>query len=249
MISNNASLSIVLPCYNEETSIAPVFSSLLRERDRLLKSGIFKNIDIVVIDDGSTDQSLSQLRSFQSDVQIFPLDHNKGYGEALKTGFQKAKGDWICFFDLDNTCSPSDIAPLYQQMLTDGNFMGLGTRLNPSSKMPWVRFLGNHIYRNLVSLLLRQPIADCCTGFRIFHRRFLPLFLDPLPSQLNYSLAMTIAYLRLGERITERGIQYNERMGHSKLNALIDGPRFLLTLIHYALSPRFSKNRLRGWLT
>lgn len=242
------SLTVVLPCYNEENSIRPVFSALLAERTRLLKSKTFSDIEIIAINDGSSDESLQRLQEFSSDVRIFSHTANLGYGHALKKGFQQARSEWICFFDLDRTCSPSDIQPLFQKLNSDGSGMALGTRINKHSQMPLLRALGNRMYRSLTSFLLKQSVSDCCTGFRIFHRKYLPLFIEPLPDQLNYSLAMTIAYLRSGGQLTEKHISYGEREGRSKLNAMIDGPRFLATLLQYSLSPKFSEKKLKGFL-
>ena len=240
------SLSIILPCHNEQDSISYVLDKLLSSKTWMLENTDIKSIEIIVVDDGSSDQSLSAINDYRNQIKLVQLSHNHGYGQALKAGFRVAKSSYLCFYDLDKTCSSDDIWPLFQAMIDSNSGMILGNRLSKSSQMPLQRYLGNRIYRDLTSLLVGKKISDCCTGFRIFHRRYLKLFCEPLPGNLNYSLAMTITFLRAGGVISEKPIFYGEREGKSKLNALVDGPRFLFTLLNYALSPKYSFGKLHG---
>lgn len=235
-------LSVLLPCYNEAEAIPSVLTQLLADRKIILASTPVESIEIVVIDDGSTDQSLSLLSKYQSEIRILSFPENKGYGQALKVGFQEAKGDLIAFYDLDGTCQPQDLVGMIHLLSSENAGMVCGDRLHRTSEMPLLRKIGNWVYRTIGSFFLGQEISDCCTGMRLFRREYVPLFCHRLPDKLNFSLAMTLVFLKSGGKYLEYPIQYRDRLGSSKLIPLTDGPLFLWTLLRYCLESS-SNNR------
>ena len=91
-------ISIVLPAYNEEQSISSVLDDLLALR---------KDDEIIVVDDGSTDNTYAVAKA--SGVRVIRHPYNKGYGAALKTGLREAQADVVVFLDADGQHSPADI--------------------------------------------------------------------------------------------------------------------------------------------
>lgn len=237
-------LSLVLPCFNEAKAIPQVLNKLLESRSTLLAEANLSELEIIVVDDGSTDDSKNQLSLYKPNIEILTHTNRLGYGQALKTGFQAATGDIIGFYDLDDTCQPTDLLKLLAHQSASSSFLICGNRLALSNKMPLQRWIGNRFYQLLTWILLRRRVSDCCSGYRVFSSDLKALFISTLPNDLNFSLAMTIAFIRLGGVYTEIPVVYKERIGPSKLSVFWDGPLFLATLLFYCLSPRFSKRVL-----
>lgn len=228
-------LSVILPCHNEEQAIPSVLPQLIKQKKWICHELNLADIEILVVDDGSTDQSLKLLENYKTDIQIISFKKNQGYGCALKTGFKAVSGELIAFYDLDGTCQAEDLIPLVRHLRQNQLGLVCGQRLSPSSKMPALRHLGNALYRNLASWLLKTPINDACSGYRVFRSEHKEFFCQHLPHQLNFSLAMTILFIRSGGRYGEVEIQYKERLGSSKLVPVFDGPKFLWTLLKTSL--------------
>lgn len=226
--------TLVLPCFNEARAIDPVLQKILETRKVAIERKIFSSFEIIVVDDGSEDESLARLESYSDQIRILKHKVNQGYGAALKTGFREATGQLIGFLDLDDTCQPDDILHLVEDLKERNLGLICGNRLTNQSQMPWERRLGNLLYQKMTRLLTRVHVHDCCSGFRIFDARFREEFCANLPNDLNFSLAMTVSFLKNKGRYGERPIQYLERKGHSKLKIYKDGPVFLYTLLKYA---------------
>jgi len=237
-------LSLILPCLNEAQAVPVVLQKLLQTKIQILATTKLTDIEIIVVDDGSTDSSVEELRKFGNQIQVISHGKCKGYGRALKTGFEASKHSLIAFYDLDDTCQPLDLIPMINAATKNDVGMVSGYRMAQNTQMPLVRFIGNTFYKNLTRALLKTSVGDCCSGFRLFHRRYKDQFIEILPDNLNFTLAMTIAFLRQKGTYLEVPIQYEERRGDSKLIPMIHGPLFLGTLLRYSLSPKFSYKRL-----
>ncbi|MCB0384139.1 MAG: glycosyltransferase family 2 protein [Bdellovibrionales bacterium] len=227
-------LSLVLPCHNEQEAIPVVLDKLLRDRPRIIEEAGLTDLEIIVVDDGSTDSSAKMLKKLEPQIRFIRLEKNQGYGRALKTGFSAARGQLLGFYDLDDTCQPEDLIPMIHTLNDEEAGMVCGNRLNQDTKMPPQRYLGNWLYRSLTRILLRHEVQDCCTGMRIFSARYRDEFSQTLPDDLNFSLAMTIRFLKGGGTYREVPIQYHRRLGESKLSIYTDGPLFLWTLLRYS---------------
>ncbi|MBK7844897.1 MAG: glycosyltransferase family 2 protein [Bdellovibrionales bacterium] len=236
-------LSVVLPCHNEESAIPIVLPKLLSLQSEILKQTGLSEIEIIVVNDGSTDQSENLLHQYLSEISLISFPTNRGYGNALKEGFRQSKGDLIAFYDLDDTCQPEDLVSMVNLLKEDRAGMVCGNRLNAQSKMPFLRCFGNWLYRRLTVLLLGIELNDCCTGMRVFRSEYRHVFCSHLPHHLNFSLAMTVLFLRQKGVYREIPIQYHRRLGDSKLSIFSDGPLFLWTLVKFSLLPFYKKAR------
>lgn len=233
-------LSLILPCLNEAEAIPRVLKKLLDSREEILARSDVNELEVIVVNDGSTDDSLERLQAFSNDISIVSHARCEGYGTALKTGFEAATGDLLGFYDLDDTCQPLDIIPMLNALTRDNMGLVCGNRLQNDTQMPMTRWIGNTIYKSITGFLLNYPVGDCCSGYRVFHARYKRQFIEQLPEDLNFSLAMTISFLRQKQNYLEVPIRYRERLGPSKLNPFIHGPIFLATLLKFCLSPRYS---------
>lgn len=225
---------MVLPALNEERAIADVLERLRATGDRIQQesAGILR-VQILVVDDGSTDQTARVAESIAG-VDVLRLEKNRGYGGALKAGFEKADGQWLAFLDADNTYPPEFLADLVESMFhTDADII-LGSRLaGAESRMPAVRRAGNLFFARLLSWITGRTISDTASGMRIFKRGVLDR-LQRLPNGLDFTPAMSTAALHERLDIREIPMPYDERAGASKLNPITDGLRFLWTILRTA---------------
>ena len=110
-------LSVIIPAYNEEDSIAAIVERVLAVREPLAAVGM--GLELIVVDDGSSDRTAEIARRYDS-VTLVCHGNNAGYGAALKTGFALARGQWLGFLDADGTYPPEHFPQLCQIALENG---------------------------------------------------------------------------------------------------------------------------------
>ena len=233
------SISIVLPCHNEVVAVSPVLDRLRGLIAAWFSDG-FALQEIIVVDDGSTDETRATVLKWFAEhgeisaikVQVLSHGERRGYGAALKTGIAAASGDFIAFYDVDGTYDPALIPSMIRAMRSREAAMVCGDRLSSCEHMPVTREIGNRLFVGTINLLYRTRVFDSCTGMRVFPRDLRDFFAsNALPDGLDYSLAMTLTFLRTGHRLIEIPIPYARRIGRSKLRVLTDGPRFFLRIL------------------
>ena len=236
-------LSIIIPAYNEEAAVEEVLNATKVAQKLLLSKKYFDTIEIIVVNDGSRDNTEKILQTI-SGIQIIKHDHNIGYGASLKAGFQVARGDTLAFLDADGTYDPREL-PRLVEILRDHNAdMVIGNRMHPHSHMPILRKIGNKIFATIVSVTARKSISDITSGMRIFRRDILAS-LGPLPDGLEFTTVMTSrAILQKNMNVVEIPISYSERRGASKLKVLRDGPRAFWQLLKIVLAPTRKTDRI-----
>lgn len=154
---------IVMPVFNEAKRVA-----------NTLKQVLSTNFDIVVVDDGSRDKSISEIESVKS-KKIHLLKHviNLGKGAALKTGCDYAflKGaDAVIMMDSDGQHAAADL-PLFMEKLESGKYdIVFGSR-NLNLGVPLVRYIGNKVASLIVSLVFGIYVSDLISGFRAMTKK------------------------------------------------------------------------------
>ncbi len=228
-----SSLSVVIPALNEERGIDEILQRVLGQREELAKAGI-RTLEVIVVDDGSKDKTADRIRAYR-DVRLIRHPTNRGYGAALKTGFNAATGDLLAFLDADGTYPPESFPNLCRALSEHDADLIIGSRmLSGESEMPLVRRVGNTIFAGLLSVVGSRRISDSASGMRVFRRELLST-LYPLPDGLDFTPAMSTRAVYEGLTMVEVPIPYKERIGRSKLNPLKDGVRFLRSILWTAL--------------
>ena len=243
-----AFLSIVIPAYNEESSIADTVERVLAIAPDLAALGI-AGPEIIVVDDGSQDRTAEIVARMAAgapapalcpggsshSVRLVRHEHNRGYGAALKTGFRHASGNLMGFLDADGTYPPEYFPQLCQAAL-EGAELVIGSRMSGAeSRMPLVRRVGNALFAGLVTLVGGLRVRDSATGMRVLRREVL-VRLYPLPDGLHFTPTQSLRAIHEHLRIVELPIPYHERAGRSKLSVWRDGARFLWAIVWTALS-------------
>lgn len=230
-------LTIVIPALNEEDAIGDTVQRCLDARERIIANSQVERVEIVVVSDGSSDRTVEIARRYPS-TTVLVFEQNRGYGAAIKCGFEHGEGDLLGFLDADGTCDPQMFAPLCRAIQWENADIAVGSRMGPGSEMPRVRRVGNKLFASMLGLLSRQAVRDTASGMRVLRRdRLRDLY--PLPDGLHFTPAMSArALLGADLEVVELPIPYAERVGRSKLSVVRDGIRFLRIMVETALCYR-----------
>jgi glycosyltransferase involved in cell wall biosynthesis len=216
-IGQNYSLSIVIPAKNEA-------ENLKRFLPRLL--AVVVDAEVIVVNDGSTDDTLSICE--QHDVTVVTHPYSKGNGAAIKTGARTAKGEVIVFMDGDGQHKPEDISQMLEKLAT-GYDMAVGAR-DKQSQADSFRAIASSVYNWLSSAITGHKILDLTSGFGAVKADKFKEFLYLLPNGFYYPTTSTMAFSRAGYSVGYIPIQTEQRLGESYISLLKDGIRFLLII-------------------
>ncbi len=233
-------LTIVIPALNEEDAIGSIIERCLKARETIIANSPVDDVEVVVVNDGSTDRTAEIAAGFH-DIKLINFEKNRGYGAAIKRGFEVGRGELVAFLDADGTCDPTFFATLCSAMFEEHASVAIGSRMGPHSRMPPVRRLGNRFYALILAGLSNRVVSDTASGMRVIRRDAL-MQLYPLPDGLHFTPAMSARVL-MDDRLTivERPMSYEERIGESKLHVARDGIRFLCTILEMTLMWRPTK--------
>lgn len=224
-------LSLVMPCFNEQEAIPVVLPRVLHTMNSLKQKKSIKEFEVIVVNDQSTDHSLQRLSEFQEIKVVNTIDQPRGYGSALKEGFTQSKGDWLVFMDVDNSYRPEDLR-LFVEEINKGQFQFImGQRPLREKGMSFIRGLGNWFYGFVAGFMYSSPVNDVCCGYRAFHRRHLPDVVTVPEQGLDFSIHLTMKMIVNQIQFKPVRIQYDPRVGESKLSVVKDGLAFLKVLL------------------
>ncbi len=211
-------ISIVLPCYNEKNNLPSILEDLSTQ---------YPEAEIIVVDDGSTDNSATVAQELGVKTILHP--RNMGNGASIKTGARNATGDIIVFMDTDGQHKPVDIQRLLDK-LDEGYDMVVGARTSDTHANFW-RLFANTFYNKLASFMTGFTIKDLTSGFRAVKADKFRKFLYLLPNGFSYPTTSTMAFFRSGFPIAYIPISALQREGKSKIRLLKDGTRFLIIIM------------------
>lgn len=209
-------ICVLIPSYNESKTI----SSLVKR----IKS---RGLDVLVVDDGSTDNT-SEIAQ-HSGAGVLRYQKNKGKGASLKEGFRyilKKDYDAVITMDGDGQHSPEDIPKFIDTAVNPDTDMVVGNRMSVSRGMPFTRRLTNNLMSWFISKICRQKIADSQCGFRLIKRRaFKHLKLVSDNYEIESEMLIETSRQGLGIKfIPIQTIYYAKQT--SRINPVIDTIRF-----------------------
>jgi SAM-dependent methyltransferase len=221
--------SVIIPCHNEEGNVAEAIR-------RVPSMGSWT--EVIVVDDGSQDQTRARAQAAMAEdrrVRIVAFDKNQGKANAVKAGFNAARGDVLMILDADMAVMPEDL-PKFFKPLQEGkaDFVN-GTRLiypMQGRAMKPANYLGNKAFCFLTSWVLRQRVSDTLCGTKAFFKRdYLRMPLAAKERWGDFDFLFGAARLKL--RILEVPVHYQERRaGASKMRVVRDGLLFLKACYH-----------------
>ena len=223
-IRKDKKLSILMPLFNEEKIIVNnVLESL-----RIMKELDF-NFEVVLIDDGSDDNSYELLlQNFRNKpiIKIVRNYQNFGKGWALKTGFEYSNGDYILFLDSDLELSPYHIPNFYKIMLEENADVVIGSKLHKDSLLeyPFKRRVISFIYYSIIKILFGLPVMDSQTGIKLFKRNALEASLPKvLVKKFAFDIELLLVLFKNNYKIVSAPIELKysrESFGNIKINTI-----------------------------
>ena len=220
------STTIIIPCFNEadaiEQTVRQIIETLSFERDRTW--------EVIVVDDGSTDESKERLRTLSQEQQQAPLrvvmhSRNLGYGAALKSGIQRSRSELICITDADGTY-PNDRIPELLRLAEERD-MVVGARIGQDVKYSKIRSIPKMVLVPWVSFLCGSHVPDMNSGLRVFRRDAAMRYLKILPDGFSFTTTITICFLRNRRDVLFTPINYSKRIGRSHIKPIKDTLRFV----------------------
>jgi glycosyltransferase involved in cell wall biosynthesis len=214
-------VTVLLPAFNEEANIGDTIKKIKE---------LHPDFEILVVDDGSTDNTVKI--AMEAGANVWPHPYNIGNGAAIKTGLRCASGDWVVMMDADGQHDPADIARLLEHRNAYDMVVGARGKKSDGSLH---RNLANWFYNRFASYVTKVKILDLTSGFRMVKRDVARKFLYLLPNGFSYPTTITMAYLRSGRTVKYLPITTTKRKGKSKIKLLEDGTRFVLIISRVAV--------------
>jgi glycosyltransferase involved in cell wall biosynthesis len=228
-------LSVVIPCYNEEKTLADCIASVLAIQDETLE------IELIVVDDCSKDKSLEVARELAArtpSLTVLHHERNRGKGAALRTGFGRATGDFVAVQDADREYDPHDLKRLLLPLREGLADVVLGSRFlsfGHHRVLYYWHSVGNRFLTILSNMLTDLNLTDMETCYKVFRREVIQgISLEENRFGFEPEVVAKIAHLRL--RIYEMGISYRGRTyAEGKKIGMRDGWRALYCILKYNL--------------
>jgi polyisoprenyl-phosphate glycosyltransferase len=223
-------VSIVLPVYNESGHIGAEVERICRTMDASRFS-----YEIVMIDDGSTDDTPKKLPALVSDrVRLITLAQNKGSGNARRVGTRAAHGEVVVWTDADMSYPNDKIPELVEDLA--GYDQVVGARTSEQGTLKAARVPAKWFIRKLACYLTQTNIPDLNSGFRAFNRKASLPFLHLLPNGFSCVTTLTLSFLSNGLNVKYVPIEYKTRAGESKFHWRKDTYRYMLQVVRMVMS-------------
>jgi dolichol-phosphate hexosyltransferase len=220
-------LSVLMPVYNERRTVEAAVAAVL-------EAGISDSLELLIVDDGSTDGTRELLRdtAWPEQVRVLYHDRNRGKGAALRTAREDARGEFCAVMDADLEYDPKDIALLLDPLRAGRAEAVYGTRAFRShSAFSFWYVVGNRAVTLAANVIYNSWISDMMTGHKAMRTE---LFRELRLQERGFAIEaeITARLLQHGIRIYEVPIDYvaRGREEGKKLTAM-DGVRVLITLL------------------
>jgi glycosyltransferase involved in cell wall biosynthesis len=217
-VADPSTVSVIIPAFEEAGVIGRVV-------DALRAAATWK--EVLVIDDGSSDQTSAEAASAGARVVRHP--YNKGNGASVKTGIRNATGEYVVIVDGDGQHSAADALRLVTYL---GEYdLVVGARTGSNQQASAARHLGNHLLNRLATYLTGRNIPDLTSGLRAARTSGLREFLHLLPNGFSTPATTTLAFVKAGYSVRFESISVSPRHGKSKIKLMSDGAKFLMILL------------------
>ena len=220
-------ISVIIPAYNEESAIRGTVDACVRALSKL--GGEY---EIIVIDDGSSDNTAGV--AVAAGARIIRHPHNLGYGRSLKDGILAATHDTIVIADADGTYPVERIPDLFRIHMS-GFHMVVGARQGRHYDESFGKKILRIILKTLVEFTAGRKIPDINSGLRMFSRPDVVPYFQYLCETFSFTTSLTLAYMMNGMFVTYIPIDYQQRVGTTKVRLLRDSLRTMQFIVEAIL--------------
>lgn len=195
-------LSVLVPVYNEAETVAEILKRLLAVKDVT---------QVVIVDDGSTDTTVSQIKKVRDKRLELIQKANGGKGSAIREGLKHVTGNYVLIQDADLEYDPADIPELLKPIKTEKAEIVYGSRfLGPHLNLLFWHWVGNHALNLLVNILYNTTLSDMETCYKVMPTEYLRE-IDLQSNGFDMEPEITCKLLNAGHRIFEVPISYTGR--------------------------------------
>ncbi|MEM9553890.1 MAG: glycosyltransferase family 2 protein [Acidobacteriota bacterium] len=231
-------LSVVVPAYNEARTVETL---LRRVAEAPLPEGV--DLEIVVVDDGSTDGTRELLGQLEAAAdppfRLVLHEHNRGKGAALRTGFAQARGDLVVVQDADLEYDPTDYPVLLQPILDGKADVVYGSRFlgGPHRVLFFWHYVGNRVLTTLSNMLTDLNLSDMETCYKLFRTELIH-GMDLRSDRFGIEPELTAKVAKAKARVYEVPISYHGRTyAEGKKIGWKDGVAAIWAILRYNLGP------------
>lgn len=233
-------LSVIIPCYNEEATLETIIGRVLAA-DRL---GL--NLEIVVVDDGSRDRSVEVAEGLarrHPELRVVRHGQNQGKGAALRTGFQQVSGEVVLIQDADLEYNPQEYPKLLRPIIEGRADVVYGSRFRGGDEVRILYFwhsVGNTVLTLLSNMMTDLNLSDMETCYKVFRKEVVKgMTIRENRFGFEPEITARIAHMDPPPRIYEVGISYNGRTyKEGKKIGWRDGFRAIYCILYYNLFER-----------
>ena len=215
----NPDMSSTLPAAHELTVVIPVYNeaqALPHFLPELIGTCKIRNWQVILVNDGSKDDSARILGQFEHESHVKILHHkvNRGYGGALKTGLSSARTHYVVTMDGDGQHRASDLEAILRFTTENDADMVIGSR-SEVEHVNVYRELGKWIIRSFTRILVPLPIKDLNSGFKLYRTRLVHRYLHLCPDSMAFSDVITLLFLNQSHLVLEFPISVQKRIAGS----------------------------------
>ena len=234
-VKTGTKLSLVIPCYNEENTLADTVARCLALKEHSI------DVELVIVDDYSTDNSrevAQKLSQEHPEISFYKHEKNQGKGAALRTGFQHATGDYVGIQDADAEYSPLDYIELLKPLQAGRADVVYGSRYLRQDSRRVLYFWHTWMNRSLTfisNMFTNLDITDMETCYKLFRRDVIQKIAPMLKeNRFGFEPEVTTLVARYKYRVHECAIHYEPRSyEEGKKIGWRDGVRALYCIMHY----------------
>lgn len=226
-------LSVIIPCYNQEKTLETCVKKLIAALDGFIQ------VEIIIVDDGSTDQSVKiakKLRITYPFINLEQHNNHQGKGVVLRSGFQKATGDFLTIQDADLAYDPQDLRKLILPLTEERADIVFGSRFLPMPERRVIYFwptISSKLLTFMSNLFSNLTLTDFETSCKVFRREIIQnICLKENGSSIDAEIIAKIAHQNY--RIYEIGITYEMRTkSEDKKSRWQERLRTVYAILHY----------------
>lgn len=232
-------LSIVIPAYNEALRIVPTLTQI--KNYLCQNSEYWKNCEVIVVSDGSTDNTAETVKEFSrnfSNLKLITYQHNRGKGYAVKRGVQASCGALVLFADADGATPIDELDRLAPSLITGAADIAIASRrvsgANIMKKQSFLRIVIGRVFSYINTVLLGMPFIDTQCGFKLFKGDIArQLFNDKISDGFAFDVELLFYAVQNRYRVKEIGVTWYDG-NESKVSPFKDGMKMLGTVLKLA---------------